>query len=307
VNTLKQRPQGWKISPLCALFGNTRQALSQSNRRHQRRGVDAEIVLEYVRQRRATQPCEGTRKLYEAIRPLMQSSEIKMGRDKLFALLRSRGMLVKRRRRRHVTTDSSHAFRKYPNLVKGREITHPEQVVVGDITYVLVNKTFAYLSLIMDAYSHLILGYHLDRSLQSHGCIQALRMALHNRHYPSNTLIHHTDRGRQYCCGDYISLLKKHHIDISMTEQGDPSENAMAERLNGILKTELAMDADFDNLEQARQTLRQSVLIYNRHRLHASCDYLTPYQAHQRHGVLKKRWKRYPRHQQNIKKTQTTV
>jgi transposase InsO family protein len=204
-------------------------------------------------------------------------------------------MLVRRRRRNHLTTDSFHTFRKYPNLLKGMRVMRPEQVLVGDVTYVSVRSGFAYLSLLMDAYSHRIMGYHLHPTLHAQGCLQALHMALTSRRYPNRVLTHHTDRASQYCCNQYVSALKRHRIRISMTQAGDPSENPMAERLNGILKYELSMNAHFTDFAQAQKTLQQAVLIYNHHRMHATCDYLTPEQAHTRTGQLNRRWKRYPR------------
>jgi putative transposase len=251
-------------------------------------------VLTYVRGIRASQPRLGTRKLYWMLKAVMKENGIKMGRDKFFTLLRRDGLLVKPRRKRVRTTDSNHVYRKYPNLIKEYEPCNPEQIWSSDITYVATEKGFVYVSLIIDQYSKKIMGYHVHATLEAQGPLQALSMALKNRSYTETRLIHHSDRGIQYCCGEYIGLLKRNGIQISMSAPGNPYENAISERVNGTIKMEFYLDGYFSNIGQVRKAVKEAVYLYNYHRPHLSCDYLTPNQAHHQHGRLKKWWRKYP-------------
>lgn len=252
------------------------------------------IVIKRIREIREQMPRIGTRKLHYMLTDTLQKHQISIGRDKLFDLLSEYGLLVRRRKRKRTnTTDSNHPFRKYPNLVKGLQVTRPNHLWVSDITYISLTDGFCYLSLVTDAYSRKIIGYGLLRTLKKEGPLYAMRMALDS--LPGKlqaTLIHHSDRGLQYCCSEYISLLESKNISISMTEKGDPYENAIAERVNGILKSEFALDRDFDSFEQASDAVDNAINIYNQLRPHASCDYLTPQDAHQKEGLLKTKWKR---------------
>ena len=182
-----------------------------------RSGVEDEMVLMYVRGIRASQPRLGTRKLYWLLTAVMKDNGIKMGRDKFFALLRAHGLLVKPRRRRVRTTDSNHVYRKYPNLIKEYEPCGPEQIWSSDITYVSTEKGFVYVSLVTDQYSKKIMGYHVHATLEAKGPLQALSMALKNRSQSGTRLIHHSDRGIQYCSEAYIRLLERTGIQISMS------------------------------------------------------------------------------------------
>lgn len=243
---------------------------------------------------RATLPRIGTRKLLHLLTPRLAEHNLQVGRDYLFELLATHKLLVRSRKRKAVTTDSRHWMRKYSNLTTELSITRPEQLWVSDITYIRLPNGFAYLSLITDAYSRKIMGYQLSRSLSADGCVTALHRALAARSYPAHSLIHHSDRGAQYCSKDYVDLLVKHKLAISMTENGDPYENALAERVNGILKAEFNLYSSAVGYEQTCLLVEQSIRAYNELRPHASCDYLTPHQAHQQSGVLTKRWKSYP-------------
>ena len=217
-----------------------------------------------------------------------------IGRDAMFNLLAERGLLVTRHKRRGcVTTLSRHRFKKYPNIVKEFIPTAPNQLWVSDITYICLQNGFAYLSLITDAYSHKIIGFYLSRDLSAKGPLKALKMALKNNPEISN-LIHHSDRGAQYCCDSYVKLLKDNQIKISMTENGDPLENALAERVNGILKTEL-LEELFCNYTTAQEAIAVACSTYNYLRPHGSIDNLKPFEAHQKSGILPKRWKNYYR------------
>ncbi len=237
-------------------------------------------------------PRIGTRKLHYMLADTLQKHDITIGRNKLFDLLAEYGMLVRRRRRKRInTTDSNHPFRKYPNLIRALQITRPNHLWVSDITYISLAEGFCYLSLVTDAYSRKIVGYCLHPTLKKEGPVQALKMAVADRVY-RQPMIHHSDRGLQYCCGDYISLLEQSGISISMTEKGDPYENAIAERVNGILKSEFELDRDFDSLDAAKAAVDKAIDIYNQQRPHSSCNYLTPAQAHLQQGVLPTKWKR---------------
>lgn len=281
------------IAKASGLFGKSRQAFYQMEKRRTRACIDEEMVLVYVKAVRIEQPRTGTRKLHSMLQQIFESNGTKLGRDKLFALLRKNGLLVRHRRRRGKTTDSNHAFRKYHNLIKEYVPTGPEQVWVSDMTYLSVGSNFAYLSLVTDQYSKRIMGYHIAATLEAFGPLEALRMALNNRTHPDSRLIHHSDRGIQYCCNEYIQLLQRHHILVSMSSKGSPEENAVAERVNGVLKSEFYLDRVFDSYALLRRAVKQTINIYNTSRPHASCDYLTPQQAHMRSGELKKRWRHY--------------
>lgn len=223
----------------------------------------------------------------------MQDHGIAMGRDVFFDLLRENGLLVRRRKRKYPTTTfSRHWMFKYTNLINYFIPTGANQLWVSDITYVEVGGDFAYLSLITDQYSHKIVGYYLSEDLKAEGCVAALKMALQSL-TANHKLIHHSDRGSQYCSDKYVNLLKKNKINISMTESGNPKENPVAERVNGIIKDEFLYNEQFSSIEQARSIIAKAISTYNHLRPHLSIDMLTPVQAHLQSGELKKRWKNY--------------
>jgi putative transposase len=221
---------------LCRLFGKTRHALYDHLWRTEEATIKEEIILQLVHNIRIKLPRVGARKLLFLLQPALLSHQLHIGRDALFNLLAEHKMLVRSRKRKIITTDSRHWMRKYSNLIKILLIDRPEQVWVSDITYVRVKKEWGYLSLITDAYSRQIMGFAFRSDMLAQGCVEALEMALATRLYPGERLIHHSDRGSQYCCKEYIDVLNKHNIAISMTENGDPYENALAERMNGIIK-----------------------------------------------------------------------
>lgn len=258
--------------------------------------IGEEMVGVYVRAIRVRQPKMGMRKLYSLLQAVIRENGIKMGRDKFHAYLRANDLLVKPRRRRIQTTDSRHGYRTYPNLIKGYEASGPEQIWASDITYVSTETGFVYLSLVTDQYSKKIMGYQAHPTLEAEGSCEALKMALKNRSHRETRLIHHSDRGKQYSCGKYVNLLERNGIQISMSALGNPYENAVAERVNETVKMEFFLDGCFKNIEQVKRVLKETVSIYNKERPHASCDYLTPEQAHRQQGVLKKRWHQYKRY-----------
>ncbi len=242
---------------------------------------------------RCQMPRIGTRKLYFLIKDELYDLNIKIGRDVLFDFLRAEHLLIKPKRSYVKTTNSKHWMKKHPNLIKDIELTMPEQLWVSDITYIKTDRGHEYLSLITDAYSKKIMGYELLDNLSTAGPLKALDLALKNRKY-SHDLIHHSDRGLQYCSADYVQKLKENRIKVSMTENGDPYENAIAERVNGILKYEFLLIDGFKDHLQALEVIKQSINIYNESRPHLSCQMLTPNKAHLQKTVTLKKWKKKP-------------
>lgn len=284
---------------LCRLFGKTRHAYYDHQWRQQDQSLRDDIILQLVQKIRVLLPRLGTRKLLPLLKPELLSHQIQVGRDYLFDLLEEHKLLIRQRKRKVFTTDSRHWMRKYANLTKELVISRPEQLWVSDITYIKVMNQWGYLSLITDAYSRKIMGFGFRSDLLALGCLEALQMAYDNRSYGRDALIHHSDRGCQYCCSEYVDLLRSRNIAISMTDRGDPYENALAERMNGIIKGEFNLYTSQVNFEQTYQRIVRSIKAYNEIRPHGSCDYLTPSQAHQKQGELKKRWKKYPRKPMN--------
>jgi transposase InsO family protein len=252
------------------------------------------IIIKSILEIRQNMPRVGTRKLQSMLTETMLLHDIDIGRDGLFDLLADYSMLIRKRKRKKIyTTDSNHPFRKYPNIIKELVIIAPNQVWVSDITYITLLNNFCYLSLITDAYSRKIVGFCLYPTLEKEGPLNALEMALgswDNR--LKDKVIHHSDRGLQYCSHAYTAKLFG-SASISMTERGDPYENAIAERVNGILKSEFLLNRTFKNLEEATEIVSESIRIYNSQRPHGSCDFLTPDQAHLKTGQLTQRWKTY--------------
>lgn len=278
------------LRALCRLLGHTRQAYYKRLRVAEREAACAELVIHEVIKIRNVQKRIGGRKLHYMLAEFLSEHSMEIGRDAFFDLLRDNSLLVRKRRLRKPRTTISGPWRRYPNLIRDLQPTCANQVWVSDITYVRVGDGFAYLSLITDAYSRKIVGYHLHRDLGAKGCVSALRMALRNNPQ-RNSLIHHSDRGLQYYSSGYMKLLGP-DIRVSMTEKGDPLENAIAERVNGILKDEL-LKKRFDNFIEARESVAEAVNIYNHLRPHLSIDMLTPAEAHTRTGKLERRWKNY--------------
>jgi putative transposase len=272
------------LRKLCGLLGYSAQAYYQYNCQTEKRTFRHEEIIQQVLAHRRLQPRIGAKKLFELIQP-------DMGRDAFFDLLRVNGLLIRRKRYRVRTTFSSHRFRKYPDLRRDLVPDRPEQLWVSDITYLRIKQDFAYLSLITDAYSRKIIGFEVSHDLSTDNCLTALKMALSTR-LTDQPLIHHSDRGTQYCSKAYTELLKRKGIDISMTQSGNPRDNAIAERVNGILKMEF-LDRKFDNINQAYKAVNEAINTYNYHRPHSSLDMLTPSKAHQTTGPLKRRWRNY--------------
>ncbi len=234
-------------------------------------------------------PKLGGRKLYYLLKD--ELSILKVGRDKLFRILRANHMLIKPKKRYHITTDSHHRFRKHKNLVSTLEIEKPGLVWVSDITYVGTRTNPSYLALITDAYSKKIVGYNVSNSLAVEGSLKALEMALDSRVYKGCPLIHHSDRGLQYCSNEYQKIMKQHNIKPSMTEKYDPYENAIAERVNGILKQEFDIARNIQNLDLKKKLIKNAINIYNNQRPHLSNQMLTPIQMHRQQKLKRKQYK----------------
>ena len=291
------------INELCSLLGYSRQAFYQYKREEEKEVLGEELIVQEVLRQRKMMKRLGGRKLIVRMNNFMQQHAIEMGRDAFFGLLRENGLLIRRSRSRPHTTNSRHWLKKYPNLIEGFIPTAPNQLWVSDITYIRLQNEFAYLSLITDAYSHKIVGFYLCENLSAKGCINALKMAL--KSLPEkHRLIHHSDRGVQYCSADYVALLEKGHIRISMTQTGNPKENPLAERVNGILKEELLEDV-FLSLSVAREQVAIAISIYNFQRPHLSIDMLTPVEAHNSEGHITKRWKNYYVHKKETEVAMT--
>ena len=284
------------VSRFCSVFGKTRQAWYYSTHHASEQDMRDSLVVKMVKAIREEQPRIGTRKLYFLLQAQLQQHHIKMGRDKLFDLLERYDLLIRYRRRKAVTTDSNHPFYKYDNLIQNLTLTGKNQLWVSDITYISLKEGFCYLSLITDAFSRKIVGYCLWPNLSAQGCINALNKALEEHPPYRSTLIHHSDRGVQYCCNDYTQRLQAYQVQISMSHKGDPYQNAIAERINGILKEEYGMNKTFGSIEEASRVLDKNIEIYNGKRPHDSLSYLTPNQAHHLSGMIKRNWKNYSKY-----------
>jgi putative transposase len=280
---------------LCELFGKSRRAIYDYQQRLHAEQFNDDVVIELVLQIRKQLPRLGTRKLHYMLQPLLKEHKISIGRDELFELLQAHKLLIRQRKRKVITTDSRHWMRKYSNLSSCMKVTVPEQLWVSDITYIRLQNQWGYLSLITDAYSRKILGYCFRTDMSVLGCLQALQMALNNRQYPRQPLTHHSDRGSQYCSAAYVQLLKDNDIAISMTENGSPYENALAERVNGIIKNEFNLYESRFDFDATSNLITSSIDAYNYVRPHSSCNLLTPQQAHEQKEPLTQRWKDYPK------------
>lgn len=287
---MKQHFANAGLQKLCGLFGKTRQAYYDQGWRSSDDRLQEELIVNLVKAQRVYLPKVGGLKLLYLLRANFILHGIKIGRGSFFKLLRRNGLLIKRKRRYIQTTDSNHPYTKWPDLTKSFTLKAAEQLWVSDITYIRTESGFVYLSLVTDAYSKKIVGYHLSQHLRAQGCIIALNKALKPLSQP-NKLIHHSDRGIQYCCDAYVSILKQHDIRISMTQTGSPYDNAVAERVNGILKDEWSLDKVFSSYSAAVAEVHAAVDSYNRLRPHMSCGNLTPQQAHVIKGTLIKNWK----------------
>ena len=272
--------RGVSVSALCRRVGMSRQNYYARRRQRAARAIDAELVLNLVRAERRVQPRLGTRKLRHMLKGAMGAAGVALGRDRFFGLLRAEDLLVGRLPREWVnTTCSQHQLPVYPNLIRDLIVSGPNQVWVIDLTYIRTEEGFMFLALVTDKGSRKIVGYHCAENLEASGCVRALRMALAElpRHARP---IHHSDRGTQYCSHEYAKVLAERGLAISMTEKNHCAENALAERMNGILKSEYGLGGRLQSKDQARRAVDQAVATYNHRRPHTCLQMRTPEQAH---------------------------
>ena len=278
-------------------MGFSAQAYHKKQKRNIQHLYNEHLILQQIDAIRKYQPRCGGRKLFIMLQPFFQQQKITMGRDIFFDLLRTNKLLVRRIKRSVHTTNSKHHFRRYPNLVKDFTPLKVHELWVADITYIPLKNRFAYLFLITDAYSRKIVGFHVSDDMKVSSATLALKKALAQK--PVDTIvIHHSDRGIQYCSTAYVELLQQHHAHISMTQNGDPYENAIAERVNGILKSEL-ISRYYDNIDVASIHIARCITIYNYRRRHSSLNWQIPDEVHKQQGPQIRRWKNY--YQNNIK------
>ena len=278
------------LARLCRLLGVSRQSYYQHFWSLSDTTLEQQLVLDQVKALRETHPVIGGKKLHCLLQDFLLEHQIKVGRDALFDLLAANKLLVRKRKFRMSTTQSCHWMRKYPNLIRNWRPSKPNELWVADITYLQTINEFFYLNLLTDAYSHKIVGYCIADSLQAVHTTKALLVALDACTEKPLELIHHSDRGIQYCSFDYVNLLRKHNIKISMTESGDPLENALAERINGIIKNEYLMHYEVESIQQATQLLDDIVNRYNHLRPHQSINMTTPCIAHETGLVPNRGW-----------------
>ncbi|ADB36193.1 IS3 family transposase [Spirosoma linguale] len=277
---------------ICKLFGRVRQAWYAATRRQEKVGFQTDAILQEVRRIRRDIPGMGTHKLHHEMQVFLTRHRIKLGRDRLHALLKENGMLAKRKAQKVTTTQSNHTHFKYPNKVKNVIPSRANELWVSDLTYISVGPTYAYLYIIMDAFSRKIVGWSFEKTMHAQGALRSLNMALLARKDISQSLIHHSDRGVQYCSWAYVQRLRQVNATISMTESGDPNENSMAERVLQSLKEDCKLSRTFTSFAAATEGIERAIMAYNTVRPHASLNYLTPHQMHQRKRKVKLRW--YP-------------
>jgi len=259
----------------------SRQNYYARRRQRQRREVDEQLVAELVQRERRLQPRLGTRKLYHLLRPELEQAGVRLGRDRLFEALRQRDLLLRPVPAPYpCTTQSAHNLPVFRNLLQETVVERPNQVWVSDLTYLRTREGFLYLSLITDRYSRKIVGAHAEESLEALGCVQALEGAL--KELPAGVYpIHHSDQGSQYCSHEYVNRLQERGLTISMTESNHCAENALAERMNGILKQEYGLGVEFATKADARRAVSQGVWLYNHKRPHTKLGYRVPAKVHQ--------------------------
>ena len=269
------------VRRLCEKTGMSRQNLYKARRMRARAGVDSGLIEELVRAERRTQPRLGARKLHHLLKGELAAAEVRIGRDRFFEVLRGKGLLLDPLPRAPRTTNSRHCLPVFTNRFKEMNLQSPNQAWVSDITYVRTDEGYLYLSLITDAWSRKIVGHHAGDTLETEGCLLALRGAL--RDLPAGERpMHHSDRGSQYCSHLYTGVLRKEGLEISMTEDLHCYENALAERVNGILKQEYYLRGGFRTKAQALKAIDEAVRLYNTRRPHTALNYQTPEVTHQR-------------------------
>ena len=263
------------------LSGISKQAFYKRLTTQQKKEIDHQKMIKMIKDyRNKVGSKTGGIKLHTELKQDFIDAGIKIGRDKFYRFLRLNNLLVPKTKNYITTTNSNHMYKKYKNLVKDRVPTRPEQLWVSDITYIKTENGHNYLALVTDAYSKQIMGYKLDNHMKTSLCSDALDMAIKNRKYPNRKLIHHSDRGFQYCNPKYTTFAKENGITISMTEQYEPYENAVAERINRTLKYEYGLKKTIKNTDLAQKMTQQAVYIYNNLRTHFSLNLRKPAEVH---------------------------
>jgi putative transposase len=288
--------EGWlSIRKACRLLGYSKQAFHKRAKtatfRAQHAAHCIEEVVEAVADVRVDMPRLGTRKLYYLLSDEFEQAGLKVGRDKLFSILKDANLLIRKKKRYTKTTDSSQWRRQHDNLVEGYVPQKPEELLVADITYFDTEQGTAYGHLVTDAYSKKIMGYEVAYDMKKERTIAAFNMAMKNRQYDHQG-VHHSDRGAQYCAYDYVNNARDNNYDISMTQDGSPYDNAVAERINGILKDEFALGDKMKDLVELKEKIARAVEIYNNQRPHMSCHLLTPNQMHQQQELKIVTWRK---------------
>lgn len=293
------------VKELCRLLGYSKQAYYKRNKNLVKKRCIEEIVVGLINEKRKIWKRGSGRNLHKSLEKDFAEHNIKLGRDRFYDILRKNGLLEKKRKRKVTTTYSYHNFYKYPNLIKNIEPISPNKIIVSDITYIWLreSETFCYLFLTTDMYARMILGYCLSETLRAESAIKTIKMALRNMTDISDC-IHHSDRGIQYCCYAYTDYLTKRGIKISMTENGDPLENSIAERINKTLKEEFTKEKQisFLNYKEAKKEISKIIEFYNNERPHRSIEMLTPQKAYGLKGKLNRKWKTYYKTNKNHKK-----
>ena len=303
VKQLKQVHYNISLQQLCKLLGYSAQAYHKHNKKQFHQQYHEQLILEQIDSIRKQQPRCGGRKLFIMLESFFKQHNIIIGRDKFFDLLKRNKLLVRRTKRSVHTTNSKHHFYRYPNMVKGFTPLKAHELWVADITYIPLKERFAYLFLITDAYSRKIIGFHVSDDMKVSSAVIALKKALAQKP-PETIVIHHSDRGIQYCSTEYVSLLLEHNAMISMTNNGDPLENAVAERVNGILKTEL-ISSFYSDIDAASIHITRCITIYNYRRRHSSLNWQIPAEVHMQKGPQIRRWKNY--YQNNTKQKEVIM
>jgi putative transposase len=281
------------LGKLCGLFGKTRQAFYDQSWRSSDEQMQESLIVDRIQTIRQEAEGIGGVQMHNMLKEELRSHNIHIGRDNFYVLLRKHNLLIKRKKRYAVTTDSNHPYYKWPDLTANVLVTATEQLWVSDITYLRTANSFVYLSVVTDVYSRKIVGYHVSQQLKAQGCIIALHKAIDSltEAKEKRKLIHHSDRGIQYCCEAYVNILQNNNIGISMTQTGSPYDNAIAERVNGILKHQLGLNKVFKHYAATVAAVCKAVNVYNCLRPHMSVSNLTPEKAHITKQTLFKKWK----------------
>ena len=291
----EKEEKAFKIKWIYESIGITKQAYYQWLKADKIKDIQNNKVIDWVMEIRKRMPGTGTRKLFDLLQTKFAENDIKIGRDALFDLLRYRGLFIRRTKRFHITTDSKHFFYKSPNLLYDMIISHAEQVFVADITYIKTDEGHCYLALVTDAYSRKIMGWSLENNMRVEMVKNALDMAHKNCIFNHKSIIHHSDRGIQYCCPDHSEFAESKGFILSTTQQYDPYENAIAERINGILKYEFGLKQTIKSLAVAQAMTKQAVEIYNNERTHWSLDLQTPQSVHLQYDKQKNKSYKKPK------------